>query len=90
MERAAHGVPARPGTIFDYEAGEDAVSSFGRGNTILSGVPSSDRTLPAPSCFSRSTTWETSSSGAEAPAVTPTRGLPAIQAGSICAAVSTR
>src|SRR5690606_36400440 len=41
-------------------------SSLGKGKETFSGVPSSVRTEMAPSSFSRSTTWRTNTSGAEA------------------------
>ena len=50
----------------------------------------SGRTLSAPSSFSRSITVATSTSGAEAPAVTPMRRLPSSQAGTMPSALSTR
>ena len=44
-------------------------SSRGSVNTTLSLMPSSDRTLAAPSSLRRATSCSTSTSGAEAPAV---------------------
>src|SRR5690606_38329066 len=65
-------------------------NSRGKGNAIPSGVPSRVRTDTAPSVLSRSITCWTRISGAEAPAVTPTRRAPWSQAGSIWSALSTR
>src|SRR5690606_14532017 len=58
-------------------------SSRGSGKAMFSSTPSRARTRPTPSSRRRSMTWLTSTSGAEAPAVTPTRFLPTSQAGSI-------
>src|SRR5690606_8235252 len=65
-------------------------SSFGRAKTMLSGSPSSSRTAPAPSSRRRASTPWTSTSGAEAPAVTPMWRRPATHSGSISAAPSIR
>src|SRR6185503_9246166 len=63
-------------------------SSRGSVKTTCSAIPSSGRTLLAPSACRRSISSFTSTSGAEAPAVTPTRGLPAIHSGFRSAALS--
>ena len=72
---------SRTDTIPDQPRG--TVSSFGSGKTTFSLTPSSERTFLAPRLLSLSTTSKTNSSGADAPAVTPTLPLPAIHDGSI-------
>ena len=69
-----------------FPPGDDpaqASNSFGKGKLTFSATPSSVSTLPAPSARIRSTTPLTRTSGAEAPAVTPTRALAASHAASI-------
>src|SRR5690606_3077259 len=66
-------------------------SSLGRAKTMFSGSPSRSCTLPsAPSSRRRAITSCTSTSGAEAPAVTPIRRLPASHSGRMSAAPSIR
>src|SRR4029078_1828840 len=62
---------------------------LGRLNTTCSAMPSSGTTRVAPSSIRRSSTSLTSTSGADAPAVTPTRLRPAIHSAFRSAAVST-
>src|SRR5690625_6478899 len=65
-------------------------SSRGSGKETFSGVPSSLRTDTAPSSFRRAMTCLTRTSGADAPAVTPTRRLPASHPGWIMSGSSIR
>src|SRR5690606_32256662 len=65
-------------------------SSRGSGKETFSAAPSSVRTEMAPSSLRRSITWRTRISGADAPAVTPTRCAPCSHCGSIISGVSTR
>src|SRR2546422_887781 len=69
---------------FDFRTGSAIATAIGG----VVGV-SRGRTLPAPSSFSRCTSSLTRISGAEAPAVTPTRRLPAIHSGRRSSALST-
>src|SRR5690606_38900048 len=65
-------------------------NSRGRGNATFSSAPSMVRTEMAPSSLSRAMTWLTRISGADAPAVTPTRLLSPSHWGSIISGPSTR
>src|SRR3989338_3358577 len=68
-------------TAFAENSRNHATRFFGSGNTTRSTMPCNSSTFSAPSSMRRATTSFTNTSGADAPAVTPMRVLPASQAG---------
>ena len=86
--------PALLGVFCDIAAKPKLISALfhnpmGNGKAVRSSTPSMVSTFSMPRALSLAITSCTSTSGAEAPAVTPTRFFPSSQEGSISEALST-